>query len=285
MNRKIKVITDSTCDLSPDLIKNLDLEVLPLLVCFKDKEYKDQVDINSKQLYRLVEENNQLPKTAAISSKVFYDCFLKYTNLGYDVIYTGIGSKLSACFQSATNAKNEGNFNNVYLIDSKNLSTSIGLILLKIDKLIKEGLNAAEIKEYIDLKVVPNIYCSFAINSMDYLHKGGRCSGLTKFFGTFLRIKPIIKVTDGILDVYKTPRGNMQKACKIMLEDAIKLKDKIDPDFFFITHTESHENQELLYPLVKENINVKNIYTTEAGCVISSHCGPKTIGLLYILKD
>lgn len=284
MNNKIKLISDSTCDLPKELIERLNIEILPLTVVFKDEEFHDLVNITPTQMYKKVEEKGYLPKTSAITIHPFYNIFDKYTKLGYDIIYTGIGSKLSASFQNALNAKEEGKFTNVYLVDSGNLSSSIGLILLKMDQMKKEGYSAEKIKQVVEEKIVPNIRCSFVIKSMDYLHKGGRCSGIKKFLGTWLKIKPIITVRNGKLEVHSTPRGKLEKALKLIYNEALEIKEKIDLDFFFITHTCSSQNVNYIYPLVKENINPKELIIAEAGCVIASHCGPETIGLLYILK-
>ena len=175
---------------------------------------------------------------------------------------------------------------NVYCIDSLNLSSGTGLILLKIDQLRSMGKSAAEIKEYVEQHVVPNVRSEFAINTFEYLHKGGRCSGMTRIIGTALMIKPIIAVKDGKLQVAKKPLGKLKKALKVMFEDAVSIKDKIDPDFFMVTHSMSDEMAEIFVPKIKEAMpEIKNVCETHAGCVISSHCGKGTLGFLYILKD
>ncbi len=284
--KKIKIISDSTCDLSEELIKQNDITIIPLLVLFGEEEYKDGVTIKTRELYDKVKKVNYLPKTSAISPADFAKTFLEYTKKGYDIIYTGIGSTLSATFNSAKIAKSELNLDNVYLIDSLNLSSGSGLVVLKIAKLRDEGMDASSIKENIEKHVIPNVRSQFAIQTMEYLHRGGRCNSLTRFLGTMIKLKPIIKVVNGVLSVGKKPLGPMTKALDVMLKDAVSEKDKIDPDFFFVTHSLAYDSADYILPKVKEQFDfVKNIYCTEAGCVISSHCGEGTIGLLYILKD
>ena len=281
---KIKLITDSTCDLTQELIEKIDAYVIPLPLHFDEDYFMDGVDITTEKLYEEVEKRNVLPQTVGVNPKQFEETFKKWTSEGYDVIYTGIGSKLSSTFSSAIIAKNHLKLDNVYLVDSNNLSASAGLLLLKMDKLRSEGKTVEEIVDIAQNKIVPNIRCSFAIKTMDYLHKGGRCTGLQKYLISALRIKPIIKVIDGKLSVGKKPIGNINKAIRVIADEAIELKDQIDPDFLTITHSMSHDAAVYIEPYLREKLNVKNIYETFAGCIISSHCGPGCIGILYILK-
>lgn len=285
--RKVKIITDSTADLSKELIKELDIEVLPLGVNFGDDFYKDGVDIDTKTLYELVEKNGELPKTSAISPGAFILEFEKWINEGYDVIYLGIGSTISGTFQSAMVAKSEFSDDNVFLVDSKNLSSGIALLVLKAVKFRDEGLSAKEIKERLE-KLVPLVRSQFAIKVLDYLHKGGRASGTQALVGKVLRIRPIIKVNDGVLDVYKKPMGTMIKACDIMLNDFLDLvkMGKVDLENVMITHSFAEKQSIYMQEFLKtNNILVENLYISEAGCVISSHCGSGTIGILYIVNE
>ena len=280
---KIKIISDSTCDLSPELIQQLDLEILPLVVSIGDTSYFDLKEITTAELYQKISETGIMPKTAAVSPAAFEDVFKKYVDEGYDVIYCGIGSTLSATYQNACIAASS--LTNVYCIDSLNLSSGIGLILLKINKLKEEGKSAAEIKEYVEKHVVPNVRSQFAINTFEYLHKGGRCSGMTRIIGTALMIKPVIAVRDGKMQVIKKPLGKLKKAINTIFEDAVAEKANIDTDFIMVTHSQNKEMAEYFLPKVREAFpEVENVYETQAGCVISSHCGKGTLGILYIMK-
>lgn len=281
--RKVILLTDSTADLSLDLLKEYRIESLPLYVRFGDDTYRDGIDIDTNKLYEMVEKNGDLPKTAAISPGDFHDTFKKFIDQDYDIVYIGIGAKISATYQSAMLAKNEFPEDRIYVLNSDNLSSGIALSLLKAKDLRDQGKTAQEIASIIN-DIIPQVRSQFSIMTLDYLHKGGRASGLSKLVGTFLKIKPIIQVRDGKLDVYKKPRGKMTRALDIMLEDFFALGDKIDLDYVMITHTKSDENATYMIQKVKEKVKPKHLIVSNAGCVISSHCGPGTIGILYIEK-
>jgi DegV family protein with EDD domain len=165
-----------------------------------------------------------------------------------------------------------------------NLSSGIALLVLKAKDLRDKGLSALKIKEEIE-RLVPLVRSQFAISTLDYLHKGGRASGLAKLVGTMLSIKPIIKVVKGSLEVYKKPIGKMSRALDIMLEDFNKEKENIDLDYVFITHTLANRQAVYMLDYLKRRFDIKHLIEGSAGCVISSHCGAGTIGILYIVKS
>lgn len=284
--RKVKIITDSTADMSKELLASLGVVALPLKVNFSDKTYLDGVDINTEDLYRLVEEKNELPKTSAISPGEFIEEFQKWIDLDYDIVYLGIGHALSGTLQSAHIAAGEFNEGRIQLVDSKNLSSGIALLVLKASDFVKAGLDAKAIKEKLD-DLVPRVRSQFAIQVLDYLHKGGRASGTAALVGKFLRIRPIIKVNDGKLEVFKKPMGTMTKATDIMLDEFMEHveNDNVDLDYVMVTHSINPKQAERMMDYVKSQVNVKNLMEGNAGCVISSHCGKGTIGILYILNN
>lgn len=282
--RQVKIITDSTADLSQELIDKFDIVTLPLNVVFKDESFEDGVDITTEQLYKRVALTNELPKTAAISPGRFQIEFSKWIDAGYDVLYIGIGSKISGTIQNAHIAKMDLEDDRVYIIDSLNLSSGIALLVLKAKDLRDKGLSAKEIYEEVT-KLVPLVRSQFAIKVLDYLHKGGRASGTAALVGKFLRIRPIIKVTDGVLDIYKKPMGTMNKAVTIMLDDYLVQKDNIDLEYVMITHSLADTQVKLMEDYVNENLKPENLIISNAGCVISSHCGEGTVGILYIVKE
>ena len=281
--KKIKLVTDSTCDLSQELINKYDIEVIPLYVNFKESSFSDGVDINVPQMYQMVEERNELPKTAAPAPGIFEEVFKKYLDKDMDIIYMGIGSKFSATLNSAKVAKDLLESKRIYLIDSSNLSSGTGLLLLKAGEMIKAGLSAKEIKEKIE-EIVPKVRSQFVIRTLDYLYKGGRLNALSAFFGSMLRIKPIIKVRDGVMGVGKKGRGNVKNSINLMIKDMLSDAGDIDEDFMMITHSMADEEADYIRGKIEDQVHIKNLYETQAGCVISSHCGKGTIGILYILK-
>lgn len=279
--RKINIITDCTSDLSPELLAQNHIEVVPLLVTFGEKSYRDGIDLTTQELYQKVEQYKALPKSAAIPPAQYHEIFSKYS-VDEDVIFMGIGAGFSGNFQNAVIAAQD--FDNVYVVDSGNLSSGIGLLLLKICKFRDEGLSTAEIIKKVD-ELRPKVRTQFAINTLDYLHMGGRCSGTTKIFGTLLKIKPIIKVVDGKMIVAKKPHGKYERALEALLDYVKADLDNLDPDNIFITHSLADEDAKYLMGELKKMVKVNNIYETKASGVISTHCGPRTIGILYIVKE
>jgi DegV family protein with EDD domain len=281
---KVKIITDSTCDLSKELIEKLDIEVLPLYVNFSDSTYLDGVDIDVNKLYELISEKDELPKTAAVAIPTIEDVFKKYLDEGYDIVYTGISKAMSRTFENAYMMAQELNPERVFPVDSKNLSTGIGLLLLKACKYRDQGLSAREIA--INLERDRELVLSqFAIEKMDFLHKGGRCSSVAAFLGTMLKIKPIIAVRDGKMHVAKKPIGKMKMALDVMLSQIADDKDRLDKDHIFVTHSLGYEYAEYLKAKLVEMLPGVDIIETVAGCVISSHCGKGTIGILYMIEN
>ncbi|MBR3617237.1 MAG: DegV family protein [Acholeplasmatales bacterium] len=282
----VKIISDSTCDLSQELIKENDIEIIPLLVTFNEDTFQDGVDIDAKKIYEEVAKRNILPKTSAVSAMVLEEAFRKWVDQGYEVVYTGISSKMSSTYNNAVLAANEIGDDKVFVVDSKNLSTGIGLTVLKACRDRDKGLSAKEIVENMKYNI-DRVKAQFAIERMDYLHKGGRCSGIARFAATLLRIKPIIFVRDGSMTVGKKPLGKIKVALDVMLKmlEEDKNNNNVDPEFIFVTDAIAPESREYLIPKVKEMFPNTNVYSTIAGGVIASHCGPGTIGILYICKN
>lgn len=279
---KVIIMSDSTCDLSQAIIDEHNIKLIPLYVSFNEETYEDRVNITTKKLYELVDEKGILPKTSAPSTGVFHEFFKPYIDKGYDIVYIGISSKLSSTIQSAIIAAREFEEGRIQIVDSMNLSTGIGLLVLKAVKFAATGDSALTIAEKVN-KIIPKIETAFVIDTMEYLYKGGRCSGIANFVGTMLKIKPIIHVVDGGMIVGAKPRGR-KKAYELLLDKIYADKNKLDPDFVMVTHSLNYEAAKYLKDEINKKLNITNLYETTAGCVISSHCGRGTIGILYITK-
>lgn len=281
---KVKVIVDSTCDLSPELYHEFDMEVIPLNVNFGEENYLDNVTLIPDELYAKVKERKTLPSSAAASPMVIEEFFRKFIDQGYDIVFTGVGSTLSTNFQSATIAKSSFPEDRVYLIDTKNLSSASGLLALKAGRMAKEGVSAKEIYEKVQ-PLAEKLSAQFVVDTLDYLHKGGRCSGTAKIIGHIFHVHPMIKVIDGKLTVYKKPRGTLKMASNELLNVFKEDYPNIDLENVMITHAgSSREVADYLHDELSKIIDPKIIHETRAGCVISSHCGYGTIGILYIKK-
>lgn len=278
--REIHIITDCTSDLTPELYQKHQIEVLPLYISFGTESYRDGIDITTEQLYEKVKQYKTLPKSAALPPLAFQEAFEKYPE-DEDIIFMGIGSGFSGTYNNAIIAARE--FPNVYIIDSKNLSSGIGLQLLKMCELRDQGLQAAEIVEEMK-HITPLVRTQFAIDTLEYLHMGGRCSGTSRIFGTLLRIKPIIRVVDGVMEIGKKPHGKFIKALDVLLDYFAADGASIDPSRIMITHSLANEDAIYLTNKLRDEYHFENIIETKASGVISTHCGPRTIGILYMLK-
>ena len=281
--KKIGIITDCTSDLTKEMYEKYNIEVLPLYVVMKGKTYQDGIDITTEEMYKLVDKYNELPKTSNVSPAKWEEYFKYYLEKYESIIYYGIGSDLSGTYQNAKIASLEFDSERVFIGDSKNLSTGIGLLVLKAAKYRDEGYSAKEIFEKVN-ELVPRVRTQFAINTLKYLHMGGRCSGVSKILGTALKLKPIIKVVDGKLEVSKKPIGYV-RALRTMLDNAYEDLENIDLDHVFVTHTVADSDAKYLKEELSKVIPSDCLRETNASGVIATHCGPRTIGILYLVKE
>ncbi len=281
---KIKVIVDSTCDLTKEEIAANEIEVMPLSVVFGKEVYRDMVEINTEQLYKIVEQRGELPKTSAVNVGEIENYFKKYRDEGYQIICITISSLLSSTYQNACIAAEDIDKDNIRVVDSMNLSTGIGLLIMKACKFIKEGLSLDEVYTKVcDLR--DKVRSQFVIETFDYLYKGGRCNSLIKFVGTLLKIRPVIVVREGKMDTDKKPIGKPVKGWNAVLDylkDDIANGYTIDLDHIYVTDSGTEEGRKYLVEQVKTLLPDANVTPTSAGSVIGSHCGPNTIGVLYI---
>lgn len=281
---KIKLIVDSTCDLEPEYLEKHDIEVIPLFVSFDNETFLDGVEIQVPQMYQKVDALGKLPKTAARNAEVYLETFKTYLSQGYDILCITISHHFSSTYQSALLAQEECEKGRVRVVDSLNLSTGIGLVILKAVRYRSEGLSLHEIADRLETEIVPHVKAQFVVESLDYLHYGGRCASTAYFFGKMFRIHPEIVVRDGQMSVYRKPRGNMIHAYDELLDMIRSDLDHLDLDCVFITHSIAPKGEEYLYQELSKIVPREKIMVTRAGCVISSHCGPGTIGILYIVK-
>ncbi|MBQ8814677.1 MAG: DegV family protein [Lachnospiraceae bacterium] len=279
---KIKITCDSTCDLTAELYEKYDVEVLPLGVSLGDEFYHDGVDVTAKSIFEFVEKNSVLPKTAAVSVGEYEDVFRKYVDQGYSVIHINISSELSACHQNARLAAEE--VGNVYPIDSRNLSTGSGLLVIAAAELVSEGYSVEEIVEQLN-EMSARVDASFVLQTLEYLKKGGRCSSLVALGANVLQLRPEIEVVDGGMKVGKKYRGKMERSIADYVKGRLEGREDIQLDRIFVTHSYvPKEIVESVVALVKELHPFAEVLETTAGCTISSHCGPNCLGVLFFRK-
>lgn len=278
---KIKITADSTCDLSDEIIKKFNIGIIPVRIIMDNKEYVDGVDINTDKLFGLVEKTGQLSQTAATNPTTFQEFFAKNlkSDGGYDaIIHFDISSKISSLYQNAQIASQEFD-NKVFVVDSLSLSTGVGIQMLYAYDLASKGVPAEEIYEKVMTRR-PEVQASFIIDTLKFLHKGGRCSGLAMFGANLLKIKPVIVLKDGKLEVDAKPRGKYADAVMKYVDYILGKFDKPDKSRCFLTYTTlDDEIIKMIYDRIKPIF--KEVYITRAGCTVATHCGPNTVGILY----
>jgi len=278
---KIAISTESTCDLTNELIKENNLFVVPFNVILGEQEFKDDNQLTQKMLYDFVAKTNVLPKTAAISDFEFENHFKNIFDNGYDaIIHLSISSNLSSSFANAKRVSEK--MKNVFVVDTKSLSTGIGLLVLSAIDKVKQNRNPEEIVSEI-VSQIPLVQASFVINNLRYLYKGGRCSSLALLGANILKIKPQIVLTNGKMIVGKKYRGKHNEVLEIYSKDLLR-DNKPDLERVFITSSSKVEFERDMVKIVKD-FGFKNVYITSAGATICSHCGPDTIGILFINKE
>ncbi len=282
MAEQIQITADSTCDLSPELIKQHHIQILPLYIVKGEESLKDGVEIVPQDIYDYFDKTGNVTKTAAASVEDYRNLFAPLVEQGKTVIHVNISHGFSSCYQNACLAAEE--FENVYVVDSMNLSTGSGHIVLKAAELAEQGLSAKEVVDTVTA-LVPKVEASFVIDTLTYLHKGGRCSSVAALGANLLKLKPCIEVADGLMHVGKKFRGALLKCMEEYV--TLRLKDREDIDYsrIFITHTSCpREIVDRVRQLVEQYGRFQEIIETVAGCTITSHCGPHTLGVLFLRK-
>lgn len=276
----LHILTDSTADLGQELSERFQIQIIPLYVLIEDKSYIDGVEIGLNDLFNSVERTGQLPKTSAPA----VGDFIRIFDQEGEYIYIGISSKLSATFRNSQLALETLNKPGIHLVDSLNLSTGIGLLSIRAAEMRDAGLSAHEITQHVSL-LIPKVRTSFVVETLDYIYKGGRCSAVQNLVGSLLHIRPIIEVRpDGTLAVKDRVRGSRQKALNQLVQDFSMNLATADLKRVFITHTGCDADAQFLKSELCKIAPDTEICITYAGSVIASHCGPGTIGVLYLLR-
>lgn len=279
----IVITSDSTTDLSLELRERYNIKILPLGVTLGGKSYRDGIDITPDDIYEHHSKTGELPKTTAANMSDCMDFFKPFVDEGNAVIHFTISSEMSSTFNNSRMAAEE--FQNVYVIDSKNLSTGGGLLVVAAAEMAAKGMEAKAIVEEIE-KLVPCVDASFVIDNLEYLHKGGRCSALAMLGANLLKLKPCIEVKNGTMGVGKKYRGRFGDVLKTYVSERIGDGADIDTDRVFVTHAGCKpEIVDSVLNQVKETGLFKEVFLTRAGCTVSSHCGADTLGVLFIRKN
>lgn len=276
--KKIAISLDSACDLSKELIEKYDFKIIPFGVNLGDKFFYDG-EIAPEEIFEYADNNKTLPKTNAVNEEAFKEHFAKILN-DYDaIIHFDISSEMSSAYQNAVNASK--NFKNVYVVDSRTLSTAISLEAIYAKKLTETMDDPAKIVELVK-KRIPAVQTSFIIERLDYLYKGGRCSGLALLGANLLKIRPEIEVLNGNMKNTEKFRGKMADCVTKYCRATLEKYNHPDKSVIFITHSVADKELVDAAKAVVSEYGFENVYETTAGCTVSSHCGKNTLGILYI---
>lgn len=279
---KIRISADSTCDLSPELVEKYDIAITPLKITLGDTDYTDQIDITPQKIYDYVAETGVLPKTAAVSVGKYTDVFTELKKDCDEVVHFTISSEMSSCYQNAVLAAEE--VGGVYVVDSRNLSTGIGHLAIEAAIAAQDETKAGkDVFDYVS-SLVDRLDVSFVINSVNYLYKGGRCSGVAAVGANLLKLKPLIEVHDGKMDMAGKYRGNMKDVVKKYITDRLTVPGaKFKRDRIFVTCTCTDYDLPNYAKEIVESLGLfDEVLITIAGSTITSHCGKDTLGILYI---
>ena len=279
---KIIISSDSTCDLSPELVQEYNVNIIPLYVNKDGQFYKDGLEITPLDIFRHVSSGGGVCSTAAVNVEEYVEIFTALRQEADAVIHFTISADMSSCFQNASLAASE--LDQVYVIDAENLSTGIGQLVLEAAIMARQGVAAKDIVDHLNL-LKKKLDVSFVLDTLEYLYKGGRCSGVAALGANLLSLKPCIEVVDGKMRVGKKYRGNLEKCIEKYIRDRLADVKSLDLRRIFITH--SNMDQEIvdrIQKVVEECAPFEEILQTKAGCTISCHCGPNCIGILFFRK-
>lgn len=280
----VKIFADSTSDLPQSWKDTHEIGTVPLYVVFDEENYRDGEDITPEALYKRVAASGTLPKTAAPSPGDFIAAFSPWIEQGQDIVYISISSDLSSTCQNARIAAEEFPEGRVSVIDSGTLCGGIALLVMKAARAARAGSSAAEIVAMVE-DARERVHTEFVVDTLDYLYMGGRCSGMTNFIGSLLKIRPVLRLVEGKIVPVNKVRGKKEKAVEQMLQNALPDLPRVDKELIVIAHTMGPADAELLKSALQAEIGDAGIEIIEAGCVIGSHCGPQTVGLMYMTAE
>lgn len=282
LSMRYQITSDSTCDLSPEQLEQYNIRLLPLYVSMDGKTLRDGVDVKPDDIYAHVSAGGSLPQTAAVNLADYVRAFTELSKKNDFVIHVCISLDFSCCYQNAKLAA--ADFDNVYVVDSRNLSTGHGLVVLEAERMAREGMAPDDIVAALH-DLTGRVEASFILDRLDYMKKGGRCSAVTLLGANLLRLRPCIEVRDGKMGVGKKYRGSFDKCVCEYITDKIGNRSDLELRRVFITHSGvSEETVQKAVETVQKLQPFEEICVTRAGCTVSSHCGPGTLGVLYIRK-
>ena len=282
MAKPVVITADSTCDLTPALQKRFDIRVIPLTVLLGEESFLDGVNFTAQDIYTRYREDGTLPKTSAPGIQQFADFFTPFLDAGYEIVHLDISAELSSSFNNARIAASE--LEGVYPVDSRMLGAGLGLLAIEGAACRDRGMSAAEIAIHLNA-LTEKVDTSFVLDTLEFMRKGGRCSAVTALAANLLRLKPALEMHDGKLIVYKKYRGSLQNVYRQYVKERLSAAE-IQPEHVIVYHSGEVEEEMLreINDIVREMVPGAEIHNSLAGCTVASHCGPKTLSVMFIRK-
>ncbi|MBC8532415.1 DegV family protein [Yeguia hominis] len=284
MERKIILSADATCDLNEELKKRYEVYYSPYHIILEGQDYIDNVDITADELYRAYWDKKVLPKTAAINTAEYVERFRPWVEAGFDVVHINLSHAISGSHQNCLAAAET--LGHVYPVDSLNLSSASGLLVIEAAEMIREGIPAPEIQKRLQA-MTSKVHGSFILDTLEFMHAGGRCSAVAALGANLLSLKPCIEVdnTTGKMGVARKYRGQLAKVLVKYTKDQLAAYENIRTKHIFITHSIiDPELVDLVRKTIQETMHFDEIHDTSASCTIASHCGPNTLGILFMTE-
>ena len=281
MNKPVIITADSTVDLSPELKERYDIRIIPLMITLGEDHFMDDgQSFTPLDMYARYHKDGMLPKTSAPGVQEFLDFFTPLVEQGYEIVHLDISAELSNTYNAARLAAED--LEGVYVVDSRMLSTGVALLAIEGAECRDRGMNAWEIARYLE-SLRGKVSTSFVLDTLEFMWKGGRCTGVTALGANLLKLKPGLEMKDGKLGVYKKYRGNIEKVYEQYIRERLEGK-KVRPGHIFITESGEVDPAvaERMCKLAQELSGCREVHHTLAGCTVSTHCGPKTLGVLFI---
>lgn len=282
LSMRYQITSDSTCDLSPEQLEQYHIRLLPLYVSMDGKTLRDGVDVKPDDIYAHVSAGGSLPQTAAVNLADYVRAFTELSKKNDFVIHVCISLDFSCCYQNAKLAA--ADFDNVYVVDSRNLSTGHGLVVLEAERMAREGMAPDDIVAALH-DLTGRVEASFILDRLDYMKKGGRCSTATALGASLLKLHPCLDVVDGKLPVTKKYRGSIEKVVEEYVRDRLRDRTDLDTRRAFLVDTCPDDHlASIAREVLRQDGRFQEIIEAKAGCTIFCHCGPGTLGVIFLRK-
>lgn len=280
---QVRIFADSTSDVPSGWAEEYNIGIVPLYIVYGDQSYKDRLEMTTSEIYSRYHTQGQLPQTAAPSPSDFANAFAPCVERGEQIVFISVSSKISSTYQNALIAASEFPEGSVHVVDSLNVSGGASLLIMRAVKLATTGATASEIvrmvesnKELAEIEVL--------VNHLDFLHKGGRVSSVTHMIGSLLKIRPVLKIKEGIIYSADRYRGKTEKAIERMLNSFLDNIHKIDPELVIVAQTLAEKAADYIKSSLLEKTDIKQVQIIECGCAISCHAGAESVAIMYMRK-